>query len=386
MTSDAQSTDRVAAQIGRIARSPAAPSTPLLRLHSVSVTFGNVTAVDNLSLDIMRGEFFALLGPSGCGKSTLLRTIAGFERPDQGRIELDGIDISATPPYARPVNMMFQSYALFPHMNVERNIAFGLKQDKRSRADIRDRVDDVLRMVRLEGLNKRWPHQLSGGQKQRVALARAIVKQPKLLLLDEPLAALDKKLREETQFELMELQKKLDTAFVIVTHDQEEAMTVANRIAVMQHGRLSQVGTAAEIYERPVSRTVAGFIGDINLLEGRIARVQDGSAEVHVADIGAITVQAEAAVIGADAVVAVRPEKLRLSRKQPADLTLNRAQGRVLDIAYRGDMSIYKISCGETRVLKASMPNPLRSLAYPFQRGDDVWVYWSADAAILLER
>ena len=241
-----------------------------MRFEAVTKRFGDFTAVDNLSLDLYEREFFALLGPSGCGKTTLLRMLAGFETPDQGRVLLDGEDISPIPPYRRPVNMMFQSYALFPHLTVEGNIAFGLKQDGLPKSEIATRVAEGLALVRLEAFGKRKPHQLSGGQRQRVALARALVKRPRVFLLDEPLAALDKKLREETQFELMDLQSKLGLTFIIVTHDQEEAMTMADRIGVMNHGRLSQVATPSELYEQPNSRWVADFIGDVNLVEGRL--------------------------------------------------------------------------------------------------------------------
>ena len=249
---------------------PIPAARPLVRFERVSKRFGGVTAVDRLSLDIFEGEFFALLGPSGCGKTTLLRMLAGFETPDEGRVLLDGEDLAGVPPHRRPVNMMFQSYALFPHLTVEGNVAFGLKQDGLPKAEIAARVDEMLALVRLEGFGARKPHQLSGGQRQRVALARALVKRPRVLLLDEPLAALDKKLRDETQFELMDLQEQLGLTFVIVTHDQEEAMTVADRIGVMDHGRLVQVATPPEIYEQPNSRWVADFIGDVNLIEGRV--------------------------------------------------------------------------------------------------------------------
>src|SRR5262247_1897102 len=242
---------------------------PLVRFDAVSKRFSGVAAVERVSLDIFPGEFFALLGPSGCGKTTLLRLLAGLEMPDAGRILLDGQDIAPVPPYRRPINMMFQSYALFPHLTVEGNVAFGLKQERLARSEIAARVEEMLALVRLEGLAKRKPHQLSGGQRQRVALARSLVKRPRVLLLDEPLAALDKKLRGETQFELMQLQERLGLTFVIVTHDQQEAMTVADRIGVMNHGRLIQVGIPPEIYERPNSRWVADFIGDVNLIEGR---------------------------------------------------------------------------------------------------------------------
>ncbi|HEX8808005.1 MAG TPA: polyamine ABC transporter ATP-binding protein, partial [Xanthobacteraceae bacterium] len=241
---------------------------PLLRIEAVSKRFGEFTAVDQLSLNVFESEFFALLGPSGCGKTTLLRLIAGFERPSSGRILLDGVDLGSVPPHRRPVNMMFQSYALFPHLTVEANIAFGLKQEGLPKSEIASRVADMLALVKLEGFGRRKPHELSGGQRQRVALARSLVKRPRVLLLDEPMAALDKKLRGETQFELMDLQRRLGLTFVIVTHDQSEAMTVADRIAVMDWGRLMQVGPPAEIYEQPDSRWVADFIGSVNLLEG----------------------------------------------------------------------------------------------------------------------
>jgi putrescine transport system ATP-binding protein len=247
---------------------------PLLRFEGVSKRFSGVAAVERVSLDVFPGEFFALLGPSGCGKTTLLRMLAGFETPDEGRILLDGEDIAPVPPYSRPVNMMFQSYALFPHLTVEGNVAFGLKQEGLPRDEIATRVAEMLALVKLDGLGKRKPHQLSGGQRQRVALARSLVKRPRVLLLDEPLAALDKKLRGETQFELMQLQEKLGLTFIIVTHDQQEAMTVADRIAVMDHGHLIQVATPPKIYEQPTSRWVAEFIGDVNARER--ARASEG--------------------------------------------------------------------------------------------------------------
>src|SRR5580693_4869233 len=283
---------------------------PLLRIEDLSKHFGDSAAVDKLSLDIYQGEFFALLGPSGCGKTTLLRLIAGFERPDEGRILLDGVDLAAVPPYRRPVNMMFQNYALFPHLNVEANVAFGLKQEGLPRTEIDQRVADMLAMVKLESFGRRKPQELSGGQRQRVALARSLVKRPRVLLLDEPLAALDKKLRDETRFELMELQRQLGLTFIIVTHDQSEAMIVADRIGVMDRGRLMQVAAPTDIYERPNSRWVADFVGDINLFEGRVGEDRtsiegDAAGRIRVA----ATIEAEP---GTPIWVAVRPERMRI--------------------------------------------------------------------------
>src|SRR5262249_5788861 len=243
---------------------------PLVRFEAVAKRFGDASAVDRVSLDIFDREFFALLGPSGCGKTTLLRMLAGFERPSEGRILLDGVDIVDVPPHRRPVNMMFQNYALFPHLTVAGNVAFGLRQEGLPKAEIDARVHDMLALVKLEGFAARKPQQLSGGQRQRVALARALVKRPRVFLLDEPLAALDRKLREQTRFELMDLQHKFGLTFIIVTHDREEAMTVADRIGVMDQGRLVQVATPSEIYEQPNSRWIADFLGDVNLLEGRV--------------------------------------------------------------------------------------------------------------------
>src|ERR1700732_2495736 len=265
-------------------RDPMAP--PLVRFEAVSKSFSGISAVTELSLDIVQGEFFALLGPSGCGKTTLLRLLAGLEMPDEGRVLLDGQDLAAVPPHRRAVNMMFQNYALFPHLDVERNVAFGLKQDGLPKPEIAARVADMLALVKLEGFEKRKPHQLSGGQRQRGALARALVKRPRVLLLDEPLAALDKKLRGETQFELMNLQEQLGLTFIIVTHDQQEAMTVADRIGVMNHGSLIQVATPPEIYEQPNSRWVADFIGDVNLIEGRVVEVGESTATIMSQNAG----------------------------------------------------------------------------------------------------
>jgi putrescine transport system ATP-binding protein len=352
---------------------------PLVRFEAVSKRFGPVVAVDALTLDIAHGEFFALLGPSGCGKTTLLRMLAGFESPSEGRILLDGEDIVAVPPHRRPVNMMFQSYALFPHLTVEGNIAFGLRQENASRAEIADRVSEMLALTRLQGFGGRRIDQLSGGQRQRVALARSLVKRPRVLLLDEPLAALDKKLRAETQFELMELQRKLGTTFVIVTHDQEEAMTVADRIAVMDRGRLMQVAAPADIYERPRSRWVADFIGEVTLIEGRMADAGNFATalgQLRVGDIG--TVKA-----GDPAWLALRPEKIGMSAERPAG-DLNAVPGTVAEIGYRGDRSIYKVRLADRSLMKVALANAGASGAARFAVDDLVWLSWRADAGVVL--
>lgn len=358
---------------------------PLLRFENVTKRFGDFAAVEHLSLDIFPGEFFALLGPSGCGKSTLLRLVAGLEAADEGRIVLDGVDLGQLPPHLRPVNMMFQNYALFPHMTVWRNIAFGLRQDGLARPAIEARVAEMLALVRLDGLGGRKPHQLSGGQRQRVALARALAKRPKILLLDEPMAALDKKLREETQGELAALHRRLDTTFVIVTHDQEEAMTLADRMAVMDRGRIMQVGTPAEIYEQPNSRAVASFIGDINLIEGTVARVDAHGAQVDCGAIGFFrAAPAGEHAAGARVVLALRPEKLRIVPEAPADAAANSAHGTVVDVNYLGEVSAYRVRVGEGLLLRAVMPNLTRSTEPRIKAGETVWLTWPADAGFLL--
>jgi putrescine transport system ATP-binding protein len=358
---------------------------PLVRFDAVSKRFGDITAIDRLTLDIHEGEFFALLGPSGCGKSTLLRMLAGFERPSEGRILLDGRDIADVPPHRRPVNMMFQSYALFPHLSVAGNIAFGLKQDSLSKAEIDARLRDILALVQLEGFGERKPHQLSGGQRQRVALARALVKRPRMLLLDEPLSALDRKLREETRFELMELQHRLGLTFMMVTHDQDEAMAMSDRIGVMNQGRLVQVATPSEIYEQPNSRWVANFVGDVNMIEGQLAQSGPPGGVVECAAGGRLRIaQPVDAPPGTLLWVALRPEKIEVASEAPAAAEENSFAGAVLDIGYLGDISIFKVKLDNGLVLKAAEANRSRVVKPPLSRGDRVRLHWPDDAGVVL--
>ncbi len=361
---------------------------PFIRFEGVTKRFGEVAAVDNLSLDIFEREFFALLGPSGCGKTTLMRLIAGFEPPDEGRVLLAGDDLAGIPPYRRPVNMMFQSYALFPHMSVFDNVAFGLKQERLPKAEIASRVDEMLKLVELQGLERRKPHQLSGGQRQRVALARALARRPKVLLLDEPLAALDRKLREETQFELVDLQRRLGTTFLIVTHDQAEAMTVADRIAVMDRGRIAQVATPAEIYEQPNSRYVAEFVGDVNLIEAKIAGHGGDGIELVSAQLGARmrAVPPANAKTGDTVWLALRPEKLAIALEKPSNAGANAVEGVVHDIGYLGDLSIYYVRLANGALMKAARPNLSRVVERPIAWDDRVWLSWAADAGVVLTR
>jgi putrescine transport system ATP-binding protein len=360
---------------------------PFIAIENVTKKFGDFAAVNDLSLNIYNREFFALLGASGCGKSTLLRMLAGFEEPTAGRILIDGQDMRGIPPYKRPVNMMFQSYALFPHMTVEGNIAFGLKQEGMAKGDIEARVAEMLKLVKLEQFAKRKPHQLSGGQRQRVALARCVAKRPKVLLLDEPLGALDKKLREETQFELMDLQMKLGLTFVVVTHDQEEAMTMSDRIAVMDKGKVMQVATPAEVYEAPNSKFVADFIGNVNMFEGTAAAVANGKIDIAVAPEN-LTIRTDAAsrscTVGQPVGFAIRPEKIRVSRKQPADPSINSAHGELYDIAYFGDMTVFHVKLESGRIIKAASLNAVRTVEDPLGYDDMVWVNFDADAGIVL--
>ncbi|CAN0653900.1 ABC transporter ATP-binding protein [Nitratireductor aquimarinus] len=359
---------------------------PYISFENVTKTFGDFTAVDDLSLNTYEREFFALLGASGCGKTTLLRMLAGFEQPTSGRILLDGQDLSGIPPHKRPVNMMFQSYALFPHMTVEKNIAFGLKQDRMPADEIADRVAAMLKLVKLEPFAKRKPHQLSGGQRQRVALARSLAKRPKLLLLDEPLGALDKKLREETQFELIDLQYDLGLTFMVVTHDQEEAMTMADRIAVMDKGKVIQVATPAEIYEAPNSRFVADFVGSINMFEGTVTAAD--REKVRIADASGFelsVMNGAGAEQGATVWFAVRPEKIDISRNRP-DGAVNAVEGEVWDIAYLGDMTIHHVKLDDGRIVKASSINRRRAVEDVLTWHDRAWVSFPADAGVVLTR
>ena len=356
---------------------------PLIRSDAVTKRFGEFTAIDNVSQNIYRQEFFALLGPSGCGKTTLMRMLAGFETPTEGRITIDEQDMAAVSPNKRAVNMMFQSYALFPHLSVWENIAFGLRRDKLPKDQIAARVEEMLKLVQLQQFARRKPHQISGGQRQRVALARSLAKAPKLLLLDEPLGALDKKLRQDTQFELMDIQEKTGTTFVIVTHDQEEAMTVASRVAVMDHGEIMQVATPAKIYEQPNSVYVADFIGDVNLIEGRVGTV-DGSAELDWAEgRGPLVGQAGSDLSKGDAAIfAIRPEKIAISTEEPE--VQNRVFGKILDIGYLGNLSTYHVELPEGPVIKCEVGNRSRLDRRDFTWDDEVWLSWSDTAGLVL--
>jgi putrescine transport system ATP-binding protein len=365
---------------------------PLLRIDAAVKKFGAVRAVDRLSLDIRAGEFFALLGPSGCGKTTLLRMLAGFETPDEGRILLGGKDIAQVLPHERPVNMMFQNYALFPHLTVRDNIAFGLKRARMPRSEIRTRVAEMVALVKLEGLEKRRPDQLSGGQKQRVALARSLARRPQVLLLDEPLAALDKKLRESTQAELMELQRRLGMTFIIVTHDQEEAMTVADRIGVMDQGRLEQVATPRQLYEAPNSRWIAEFVGDINIFEGQVLSHEAGRVMISTQGAGTIAVAEPRDPVTKTLVsVAIRPEKVKLSRRGPVSdavnaHAINRLEGVVTDVSYLGGLTTYKVKLDSGAVLRSSMANTARLETDAYSATHRVVAWFTPDDCMVLER
>jgi putrescine transport system ATP-binding protein len=361
---------------------------PLVALERVTKRFGEVVAVDGVSLAIYPREFFALLGPSGCGKTTLMRMLAGFETPDAGAITIDGVDLGGVPPHRRPVNMMFQSYALFPHMSVWDNVAYGLRRMGTPKAETARRVEELLALVKLEGFARRKPDQLSGGQKQRVALARSLARRPKVLLLDEPLGALDRKLREETQFELMDLQSELGTTFMVVTHDQDEAMTMADRIAVMDRGRIVQVAPPEVVYETPANRMVAEFVGDVNLVEARVVSVRGQLVRLESARHGTIEIDEEEAATapGATALVALRPEKISIAHEPPAQ-PVNRVEGEVWDIAYLGDFTMMQVKVGgdDGPLVRVAVANRTRRVERPIAWDDRVWLSWDVEAGVLLK-
>lgn len=376
---------------GLIVEGVGSVTAPLLTVENLSKRFGAVQAVDDVSFEIDAGAFFALLGPSGCGKTTIMRMIAGFEEPDTGRILIDGEDVVAHPPHKRPVNMMFQSYALFPHMSVAKNIAFPLRRQGKASGVVAERVRDMLRLVQLEGLGERRPHQLSGGQKARVALARALAARPRLLLLDEPLSALDRKMREETQFELMQVQRDLGVAFLVVTHDQNEAMAMAQRIAVMRQGRIEQIGAARDVYEHPASAWLASFIGDANLIDAMVsgeAETADAGALHLLCDASGITLQADAShvfgdrpAIGARVKIAVRAERVLLTRIKPD--AINVLQGEIVEAAYLGDMTVLRVACVNGVAMRVAR---LNAVGDAFARGEFAYVSWPVDAARILTR
>jgi len=362
-------------------------ATPQLVIENLGKSYGGFQAVDGVSLSIYKGEIFALVGSSGCGKTTLLRMLAGFVTQSAGSILIDGVEMSGVPPHLRPVNMMFQSYALFPHMTVEQNVGYGLRRMDLDRAEKQQRVQKALEMVQLGALGGRKPHQLSGGQRQRVALARALIRRPKVLLLDEPLSALDKKLRERTQFELMDLQYQLGTTFIVVTHDQDEAMALASRIAVMDRGRVVQVGTPSEIYEFPQSRFVADFVGTTNLFEGDVTHCEPGLISVHchetgctlwVDDVGRFSV-------GQRVWVALRPEKIRLSKAPLTGERLNQLRGTVWELGYLGNRSTYQIKTATGKLITVFAQNERRTSEWAIDWSDEVYVSWDAGAALLLQ-
>jgi len=360
-----------------------------LQIRDVVKDFGGHRAVNNVSLDIQKGEIFALLGSSGCGKTTLLRMLGGFETPTSGSILLDGKDLAGLPPYERPLNMMFQSYALFPHLSVWENIAFGLKRDRLPAAQVAERVDAMLKLVQLVKFAQRKPHQLSGGQQQRVALARSLAKKPQLLLLDEPLGALDKKLREETQIELVNIIEEVGVTCVMVTHDQEEAMTMASRIAVMSEGRLLQVGAPGEIYETPATRFVADFIGNVNLMDGKLEVDEPDYVQVACADCTHHVGHGITGTEGMSVTVALRPEKIRIGREAitvPGDAPpqFNRVRGTIKDMSYFGSYTVYHLQLASGQILKVSTSNAERHREHPLTWGDEAWASWSPTSPVVL--
>ena len=356
---------------------------PFIRIEQVTKKFGEVAAVNNLSLNVYKGELFAILGGSGSGKTTLLRMLAGLERPSNGRIVIDGVDITEVPPYERPLNMMFQSYAVFPHMTVERNVAYGLRKEGLDSAEIDTRVDEILALVRLSDFKARKPHQLSGGQLQRVALARALVKRPKVLLLDEPLAALDKRLREHTQFELMNIQDEIGVTCILVTHDQEEAMSLATRIGVMENGQIVQTGTPTEIYEYPCNRFVAEFFGTTNTFEGVVKEIGQDTMRVETKECGTLEALTHDAAKEGDTIwIAVRPEKITIHERPPEGGAC--VQGMVWDLGYYGNYSTYRVKTSQGAVIQVSAQNRLRleKLAHDWE--DEVYLSWAPQSAIVL--
>ena len=361
-----------------------ANSTPLIRISNITKTFGDFYVVDDISLDIYQGEIFCLLGGSGCGKTTLLRMLAGFETPTAGKIEIDGQNMAGIAPYSRPTNMMFQSYALFPHMSVEKNIAYGLLRDGLSKDQAMAKVADMLRLVQLEKFATRKPHQLSGGQRQRVALARSLVKQPKLLLLDEPLGALDKKLREETQFELVRIQETLGVTFIVVTHDQEEAMTLSSRIGVMNEGKITQVGEPNEVYEYPQNRFVADFVGSVNIFEGHVSHNEPDHIKITSEQAGGEIYVGHGVTCTENQKLwyAIRPEKMQISRDRPD--RLNVIEGKVDEIAYMGNLSVYRIILKSGKVIRASIANTERSKDGAISWDENIFVSWGNDAGVVL--
>lgn len=363
---------------------------PFIRLQGVTKKFGPFTAVDNVDLQIYKGELFSLLGASGCGKTTLLRMLAGFEMPTSGTLYIDGVDMTEVPAYERPVNMMFQNYALFPHMTVEQNVAYGLKRDGIEKEEITQRVKDMLGMVELSPFTKRKPHQLSGGQRQRVALARALVKGPKVLLLDEPLAALDKRLREQTQYELMNIQDQLGVTFIVVTHDQGEAMTLSTRIAVMDAGQFVQIGTPTEIYEFPETRFIANFIGSANMFEGRV--IEDGPDHVIVRvneHEGRFYIDHGVSIKeGTKVWVALRPEKVKISKSPPAEPGPNQLRGVVHDVGYLGNISTYRVKLANNKIIEVTQANQSRpkSTQREVDWEDEVHLTWEPSSAVVMTK